>query len=173
MSFSPQNRRNQPTFFSSSNTIYLFEYQQLPIHPDSRTYSKCSFMYANFVSPCPSTITSGQALCTSPSPHGRSLNSRAHFSTLLRAFSPVKMMPTCGSISSCWRVLVVRSAWCSVSAMWCSARTRREMRETSMRRMNASNSSGGRCGDARDRPRERSGITAELHHSQRMCQIAL
>ena len=46
--------------------------------------------------------------------------------------------------------------------MWCSASTRRDIRETSMRCMNESSRSGSRYGEDRERPSERLGMTALL-----------
>jgi hypothetical protein len=62
----------------------------------------------------------------------------------------------------CVFVTLACPARLSESAMWCSTSTRRDIRETSMRRMNASNSSGGKCRDERDMPSERLGMTVAL-----------
>lgn len=108
-------------------------------------------------------MTSGQPAAGTPghapsASGGRARSSAAQWSMLRRTLRPVKMMPTCGSPEDSRP----RPACMSESAMWCSVRTRREMRETSMRRMKASSWSEGRCGEARERPRERLGMTDTL-----------
>ena len=67
------------------------------------------------------------------------------------------MIPTCNFELS-WSL----AAKFSERAIWCSASTRRDMRETSMRRIKASSSSDGINGDPKDSPRYKLGITVEL-----------
>lgn len=50
--------------------------------------------------------------------------------------------------------------------IWCSARTRLDIRDTSILCMNASKRSAARYGEERDSPNERFGITDELHHRE-------
>lgn len=130
----------------------------------AKAYSNWSRMYANFASPWPSTRTCGHsclACLFSGSEYitlrGFDRSKVAHFSMLSAGFMSVCMMPTrCAS-----RVL----AFClksSVRAIWCCAKTRREIRDTNIRLMNASSWSGSRYGEDRERPRTRDGIMEAL-----------
>ena len=119
-------------------------------------------MYANLISGCPSMVTSDHGMSltgpprSSPSAwHGRCWRYLAHLRIRSFTLSPVAIMPTLSRV----RFGPLCSRMDLVSAMWCSASTRRDIRETSIRRMNESRRSGRRYGEDRDMPSERFGIT--------------
>jgi hypothetical protein len=131
-------------------------------------------MYANFVDTCPSITTGGHRISRLPlapsSPtnttrSGLSRSKSTHLRMLLAMSNSVEIIPTCSVLflstarSRCSGLDTEKSL---DSAMWCSARTRRDIRETSMRLMNASSSSGGRYGEDSESPSESAGMTAAL-----------
>ena len=142
----------------------------------NRVYSRCSRMYANFVFTCPSTMTSGHFALRvfEPSPYlssmstGRSLSSFVQCSMLCLTLSPVNMIPTWGSSGDSCSCLAPK---CFDNAMWCSARTRLDIREMSIRLMNESSWSGGRCGELRERPSDKFGMTVALCTSKKCLRM--
>lgn len=133
------------------------------------THSNWSRIYANFVSTWPSMITSGQFICTEVSGsekttfRGFALSKFAQLSIQSFGLSSVLIIPTWSLLSVLFeRALFLLRRKSSVRAIWCSASTRLEMREISIRVINASSCSGERWCEESERPRAKEGMIAAL-----------
>ena len=139
-------------------------------YPTQKTYSNWSRMYANLVSRCPSIITSGQFIWVDVSEpmnttlRGFALSNSTHLSIHSFGLSSVLIIPTWSLILVFVDALVLLCRKSSVRAMWCSASTRLEIREMSMRVTKASSCSGERWCEESERPNANEGIIAALFH---------